>query len=62
MDLTAIGVVFGYTVVALVIVIVTVGCTALFIISIKSDYVEPESTALSSRKTLDRSRQRPLRR
>lgn len=40
MDWTAIGVVFGYIVVALTVLVVVVGVTALFVLSVRSDYVE----------------------
>ncbi|MDV6279021.1 adenylate cyclase [Rhodococcus sp. NM-2] len=43
MDLTAIGVGFGYVVVVLTILVVVVGVSALFVFSIKSDFVPPES-------------------
>lgn len=43
MDLTAIGVGFGYVVVVLTILVVVVGVSALFVFSIKSDFIPPES-------------------
>ena len=43
MDLTAIGVGFGYVVVVLTILVVVVGVTALFVFSIKSDFIPPDS-------------------
>ncbi|WP_043826008.1 hypothetical protein [Rhodococcus opacus] len=43
MDLTAIGVGIGYVVVVLTILVVVVGVTALFVFSIKSDFIPPDS-------------------
>jgi len=43
MDLTAIGVGFGYVVVVLTVLVVVVGVSALFVFSIKSDFIPPEA-------------------
>lgn len=50
MDLTAIGVGFGYVVVVLTILVVVVGVTALFVFSIKSDFIPPDSTVTPTRR------------
>ncbi|KAF0966006.1 MULTISPECIES: adenylate cyclase [Rhodococcus] len=56
MDLTAIGVGFGYVVVVLTILVVVVGVTALFVFSIKSDFIPPDSTGTpTGRKRIGRA-------
>ncbi|WP_072691095.1 adenylate cyclase [Rhodococcus marinonascens] len=57
MDLTAIGVGFGYVVVVLTILVVVGGLSALFVFSIKSDFIQPTSTeSPSARKKIDEAR------
>ncbi|MBC2644149.1 MULTISPECIES: adenylate cyclase [unclassified Rhodococcus (in: high G+C Gram-positive bacteria)] len=57
MDLTAIGVGFGYVVVVLTILVVVVGVSALFVFSIKSDYLPPDTTGTPpGRKRIGRAR------
>jgi Na+-transporting methylmalonyl-CoA/oxaloacetate decarboxylase gamma subunit len=56
MDWAAIGVGFGYVVVVLTILVVVVGVIALFVYSIKSDYIVPTNEKSRSTRRIERAR------
>lgn len=57
MDVTAIGVGFGYLVVALAILVVVVGVSALFVLSVRSDHIPDRSPDATPGTRIDRTRQ-----